>query len=34
MTRRMMRHHRLEQAPRLLERNDEIGDLARSFYGE
>jgi signal transduction histidine kinase/DNA-binding response OmpR family regulator len=27
-----LRHHRLEQAPRLLERNDEIGDLARSFY--
>jgi two-component system, sensor histidine kinase and response regulator len=27
-----LRQHRLEQAPKLLERNDEIGDLARSFY--
>jgi signal transduction histidine kinase/CheY-like chemotaxis protein/HPt (histidine-containing phosphotransfer) domain-containing protein len=27
-----LRHHRLEQAPKLVERGDEIGQLARSFY--
>ena len=27
-----LRHQRLEQAPKLVQRDDEIGDLARSFY--